>query len=158
VGFLSVKGEGPVPIEVPPEFRCIPYDHDRHPRSAAFDFSEGANCQLWAYALLRHFGIEAPPFRSSELWEDQEFSDAVQGLEPLDLLLFNATESAWGAHVAVYLGDGVVAHLSRNVGLPEVCAVEQMLRTPHYRVLVGAKRMKATNRSIHSAPACGPRG
>jgi hypothetical protein len=27
-----------------------------------------ANCQVFAYALLEHFGIAMPPLRSSELW------------------------------------------------------------------------------------------
>ena len=137
-----------MPIAVPPEFQCIPYDSTRHPQSAEFDFSKGANCQLWAYALLKHFGLEVPPFRSSELWEDQEFSDTVHGFEPLDLMLFNDTANSWGAHVAVYLGDGVVAHLSRQIGLPEVCTIEEMLRNTKYRVLVGAKRIKAPTRSM----------
>jgi hypothetical protein len=137
-----------MPIEVPPEFRSIPYDGDRHPGAVEFDFSQGANCQLWAYALLKHFGLDVPPFRSSELWEDAEFSEAVQRWEPLDLLLFNETESAWGAHVVVYLGDDVVAHLSRQRGLPAVCTIEELLRTPNCRVLVGAKRIKAADPSI----------
>lgn len=136
-----------MPLEVPPEFRRMPYDPGRHPRSAAFAFGKGANCQLWAYALLGHFGIDVPPFRSSELWEDTQSSAAVRGFEPLDLLLFNDTERPWGAHVAVCLGDDLVAHLSRHVGLPEVCAIEEMRRSPRYRVLVGAKRLKAPNRS-----------
>src|SRR5262245_37231187 len=131
-----------MPIEVPPEFQSITYDSARHTPSAQFDFDKGANCQLWAYALLKHFGVEVPPFRSSELWEDRELSDAVKRFEPLDLLLFNETGSSWGAHVAVYLGDNVVAHLSKQVGRPEVCAIEEMLRTPKYRVLIGAKRIK----------------
>src|SRR5262249_54283290 len=123
----------------------IPYDGARHPGSATFDFSKGANCQLWAYALLKHFGIEVPPFRSSELWEDQEYSDTVSELQPLDLLLFNDSQSSWGAHVAVYLGDGLVAHLCRHNGLPEACGIEELLRIPKYRILVGAKRIKASN-------------
>jgi hypothetical protein len=135
-----------MPIEIPPEFQGIIYDYDRYPQCADFDFGKGANCQLWAYALLRHFGIEVPPLRSSELWDDTEFSDAVHELEPLDLLLFNDTESAWGAHVAVYLGDGLVAHLSRQVSRPEICTLRQMLLNPKYRALVGAKRIKARNR------------
>ena len=93
------------------------------------------------------FRYRSAPFRSSELWDDNEFSAVVHELEPLDLVLFNAAERSWGAHVAVYLGDGVVAHLSRHIGLPEVRTVEEMLRTPKYRVLVGAKRIKPPNRS-----------
>jgi hypothetical protein len=146
----SVKEKATMPIQVPLEFQCIPYDSTRHPQSAEFDFRKGANCQLWAYALLKHFGVEVPPFRSSELWEDQAFSDVVQEFAPLDLLLFNDTERSWGAHVAVYLGDGVVAHLSRQVGRPEICAVEEMLQNPKYQVLVGAKRIKGRNQSMQS--------
>jgi hypothetical protein len=143
----AVKGDAAMPTAVPPEFRCIPYDAARHPRSAAFAFGKGANCQLWAYALLKHIGLQVPPLRSSELWDDTEYSDFVERLEPLDLMLFNATASAWGAHVAVYLGDDAVAHLSRHIGLPEVCAIGQLLRTPKYRVLVGVKRIKVPNPS-----------
>lgn len=135
-----------MPIEIPPEFRRIPYDPTRHPQSAEFEFGAGANCQLWAYALLGHFGIEVPPFRSGELWEDTEFGDAVGEFEPLDLLLFNETDRSWGAHVAVYLGDGLVAHLSRHVGRPEVRTIADVLRNPKYRVLIGAKRIRAPNR------------
>jgi hypothetical protein len=142
------RKEKAVPIEVPPEFRCTPYDDARHPGAAEFDFDRGANCQLWAYALLKHFGIEVPPFRSSELWDDNEFGVAVHEMEPLDLVLFNDTDHSWGAHVGVYLGAGVVAHLSRHIGLPEVRTIEEMLRTPKYRVLVGTKRMKPPNRSV----------
>jgi hypothetical protein len=142
-----------MPIEIPPEFLCVRYDSDRRPRTAEFNLSKGANCQLWAYALLNHFGIEVPPFRSSDLWEDTEFSDAVHRLQPLDLLLFNQTESSWGAHVAVYLGDDAVAHLSRKIGLPAVCTLEEMLRTPTYQVLVGAKRIR---RKVPGRLAVGP--
>ncbi len=89
-----------------------------------------------------------PPLQSSELWDDHDFSDAVHDYQPLDLLLFNDTEIAWGAHVAVYLGDGVVAHLSRQFGLPVTCTIEDMLRMPKYRVLIGAKRIRTPNRPM----------
>ncbi|MBY0456538.1 MAG: hypothetical protein K2V38_04320 [Gemmataceae bacterium] len=132
-----------MPIEVPPEFLRVPYDAARHPQAAAFASDRGANCQLWAYALLKHFGRDVPPVRSSELSEDTRFSAEVGAgeWEPLDLLLVNDTGSPWGAHVAVYLGERFVAHLSREVGRPEVCLLEALLRRPKYRVLVGAKRV-----------------
>lgn len=133
-----------MPIEVPPAFRDIRYDAARHPQAVAFGFDNGANCQLWAYALLKHFGVDVPPFRSSELWDDAEFTELVRDFEPLDLLLFNDADSAWGAHVAVYLGDGFVAHLSRQVGVPEVRSVEEMLGNPKYRMLIGAKRVRSS--------------
>src|SRR5271166_956756 len=128
-----------MPIEIPPKFMCVPYDGARHPGAAGFDSSMGANCQLWAYAVLNHFGFHVPPLRSSELWEDTQFSEPVRRWEPLDLLFFNDAESAWGAHVAVYLGDDLVAHLSGKLGFPATCRIEAMLRNPKYRVLIGAK-------------------
>lgn len=152
-----VQGDATLPVDIPAQFQRVPYDPARHPQSAEFDPTQGANCQLWAYALLKHFGIDVPRFRSSDLWDDQHFSDAVWEPEPLDLLLFNDTDRAWGAHVAVYLGDGVVTHLSREIGFPEVCSLENMLRNPKYRVLVGVKRMKAPGTPMQPTAAGDPR-
>ena len=70
-------------IDIPPEFFSVTYDYDRHPQSASFDFSKGANCQLWAYAVLKHFGVNMPPFRSSELWEDCIDTESVKNYKPL---------------------------------------------------------------------------
>jgi len=139
-------------LQVPTEFMRVSYDYDRHPQSAEFDLSLGANCQLWAYALLRYFGIIVPPFRSSQLWEDTEQSEVANEMKPLDLLLFNELEDSWGAHVAVYLGDGAVAHLSQENRLPEVCPLEAMLQIPKYRVFIGAKRMKGANKPLETIP------
>ena len=127
-------------LPIPEAFLKISYDFNRHPQSAEFDFNHGANCQLFAYALLRHFGVTIPPFRSSELWEDTESTQIVHELEPLDLLLFNDTHKSWGAHVAVYLGDNTVLHLSKKVGRPAICALPELQFEPKYRVFIGAKR------------------
>ncbi len=121
----------------------ITYEGDRHPQSAEFDFgNKGANCQLYAYALLKHFGVIVPPFRSSQLWEDKKHTKVVYDLEPLDLLLFNDTNDSWGAHVAVYIGEEMVIHLAKNIGLPDICPLQKMLLNPRYKVFIGAKRIK----------------
>lgn len=133
-------------LDIPRQFLTIRFDYDRHPRSAEFDFNQGANCQLYAYALLRHFGVEVPPFRSSELWEDEMHTRKVSELQPLDLLLFNRTDHPWGAHVAVHIGDERVIHLSRKVGVPAIAAVEEMLLQPEYRIFIGAKRANSRAR------------
>jgi len=133
-------------IKIPPEFMNIPYDPDRYPQSAKFDFEKGANCQLWAYAILNHFGVQVPPLRSSELWKDEKATETVDDFKPLDILLFNDTDNPWGAHVAVYLGDNIVAHLSQKNGFPEICTVSDMLRRPKYKILIGAKRIKSPNK------------
>ena len=81
-----------------------------------YGLSQGANCQVYAYALLGHFGVKFPPLRSSELWADETATLRVDTFEPLDLLLFNRTLEPFGAHVALCMGDGLAVHLSRAVG------------------------------------------
>lgn len=49
-------------------------------------FTQGANCQLFAYEFLRYHGLEIPDFRSSELWGDQEYTCITVTLKPLDLI------------------------------------------------------------------------
>jgi len=101
-----------------------------------------ANCQLFAYALLRHFGRPLLTLRSSELWDDTTCTEVVTPpFEALDLLLFNGTPEAWGAHVAVSLGGDQAIHLSKRVGHPVVWSLERFAEEADYRVLVGAKRL-----------------
>lgn len=102
--------------------------------------STGANCQVFAYAILAHFDIAFPPLRSSELWADAEHSRAVTDFQPLDLLLFGKTLNAFGAHVAVCVGEGRAIHLCRTVGLPVEWSTEDFATHENYRVLIGGKR------------------
>ncbi len=129
-------------LDIPVEFMNISYDTRRHPQSAEFDFNKGANCQLYAYALLKHFGVTVPPFRSSQLWADKEHTQVVYDLRPLDLLLFNDTNNSWGAHVAVYIGEEMVIHLAKDIGLPDISPLRKILLNPKYKVFIGAKRIK----------------
>ena len=121
----------------------VRYNGARYP-GAAFgadaDLSAGANCQLFAYALLRHFGLVVPPLRSSELWADAHHTGHVCDLGPLDLLFWNQTSEPWGAHIGVYLGDGYAVHLARDVGIPVIWPLGEFERHPRYRVFLGAKR------------------
>lgn len=131
-------------IAIPDEFWTVRYDGTRYP-GASEGVWEGANCQVFAYALLRHFGLEPPPFRSSELWNDALYTTriaaTVKALEPLDLLLFNKTDDAYGAHMGVYVGDGSAVHLSRRVGVPAVWKLAKFAGHPEYRCWLGAKRV-----------------
>lgn len=80
----------------------VRYDGARYPGAASganFDLAAGANCQLFAYALLRHFDREVPPLRSSELWADTHHTERVRDLEPVDLPFWNKTCEPWGAHI-----------------------------------------------------------
>jgi hypothetical protein len=117
----------------------VRYDYACFP---AHDISDGANCQAFAYALLRHFGRAISDFRSSTLWDDTRETVRVTGtLEPLDLLLFNPTTDSFGAHIAVYLGEGRAIHLSKRGGMPVGWPLEHFARERGYEILIGAKRI-----------------
>lgn len=131
-------------LTIPAHFLSIPYNAAIAPGVVHLaDLSTGANCQVFAYALLAHFGIAFPPLRSSELWADTEHSIAVTEFQPLDLLLFGKSADAFGAHVAVCVGEGRALHLSRAVGLPVEWAIEDFATHENYRVLIGGKRPRA---------------
>jgi lipoprotein Spr len=123
--------------DIPARFWSIPYNAARF---RVDDVTCGANCQSFAYALLRHFGRSVSPLRSSELWDDRRETQQVATLRPLDLVLFNGMAKAFGAHVGVYLGNGRAIHLSSRVGLPAVWTLDRFSREPGYEFLVGAKR------------------
>ena len=131
---------------IPDRFWKIPYDvaHDRG-SPTLMGIESGANCQNFAYELLRYFGRQVPLLRSSNLWDDTQHTIAVDKYQPLDLLLFNPTPNAWGAHVAVHVGNDRAIHLSRRVGFAVVWPLAQFSEHPEYRVLLGAKRALSTN-------------
>ncbi len=101
----------------------------------------GANCQRYAYAVLRYFDIVLPPYRSSDLWADRVHTRLVEGeLRPLDLLLFGPDSNPYGAHVGLWTGPDGVLHLAKSVGLPAIWSLEQFAERSEYRTLIGAKR------------------
>jgi cell wall-associated NlpC family hydrolase len=124
---------------LPPGFRTVGYDGAQIP-DGSHDLSRGANCQRYAYAVLAHFGIDLPPWRSSELWADATLTESVTTFEPLDLLLFNPTDEPYGAHVAIYAGAGQALHLAKSVGRPAIWSLAEFAAQPSYRVLIGGKR------------------
>lgn len=127
-------------VRLPEHFLTVRYDAARFPGAPGNRAAEGANCQQFAYELLRHFGFAVPDLRSSDLWDDTEHTTRADNLEPFDLLLFSPDGNAFGAHVGMYLGDGNVIHLSKEAGRPEVRDLTWFQNTPRYRVLLGAKR------------------
>lgn len=135
---------------LPDRFWSVPYVGARFPGSPAVaerpDLAEGANCQVFAYAVLRHFGLQPPALRSSELWADTAATARVEAahpldLCPLDLLLFNATDDAYGAHVGVWAGPDQVLHLCAEAGRPAVWPLTAFAERPRYRTLIGVKRV-----------------
>lgn len=147
--------------DIPAHFLTVRYDGARYPGAVGtVGVADGANCQQFAYELLRHFGFVVPDLRSSELWADTEHTVRVESLAPFDLLLFSPAGSAWGAHVGVYLGDEQVIHLAKEAGLPEVRPLAWFCEVPRYRVLLGGKRcLRRTDRrsvGLRDGPAVRP--
>ena len=130
---------------LPAEFHTVRYDGARIP-DGTHDLSQRANCQLYAYAVLAQFGLHLPPLRSSELWADAEETQRVTEIETLDLLLFSPDGASFGAHVAVYAGEGHALHLCKSAGQPVIWSLQQFAVRPEYRVLIGGKRCNAACR------------
>jgi len=80
-----------------------------------------------------------PNFHSSELWVDQKFTRIAINLQPLDLILLNRTNEAWGAHVVVCIGQDLVFHLSKLNGFPKIEYMHDLQKNPKYRCYIGAK-------------------
>jgi cell wall-associated NlpC family hydrolase len=137
--------EDELPARLPEAIWGTPYVGGRFPGSRAVaetpGLAEGANCQLFAYAVLRHWALDVPGWRSSDLWDDTGLTERVAHAQPLDLVLFNATGEAWGAHVGVVVGEGQVLHLCAEVGRPAVWSMADFAARDRYRTLIGFKRV-----------------
>lgn len=129
----------PVTLEIPAAFWAVRYNGRQYP-GVAVGLADGANCQHFCYEILRHFGFEIGPLRSSELWADETFTHIVTDPAPLDLVLFNSTAAPFGAHVGISLDSHRILHLCQKIGTPVVWEWEEFLRHEEYRVLVGRKR------------------
>ncbi|MEL6821286.1 MAG: NlpC/P60 family protein [Calditrichota bacterium] len=129
-------------LSIPQYFLNVTYNAAHYPGAVHTDgLNGGANCQVFAYELLRYYGKTVPDLRSSNLWEDNVYTQSVTELQPLDLLLWNRTEKSWGAHVGVYVGDNSAIHLSKEIGLPVIWSLECFLEEERYAVFIGAKRV-----------------
>lgn len=134
-------------IELPDAFWEVRYVGARYPGASVVrarpGLTEGANCQLFAYEVLRHFGLAPPELRSSELWSDTSTTQHVAVPHPLDLVLLNTTRDPWGAHIGLWAGDDKVLHLCAEVGRPALWNLAMFAARPSYRTLVGFKRVTA---------------
>jgi hypothetical protein len=127
------------PDSVPAYFYDVHYDGSRYPGTPG-SLKEGANCQKFAYELVRHYGRFVPDFRSSELWDDTKFTSFSYISEPLDLVLFNKNSKPWGAHVGVYLGANLVIHLAKEICVPAIWKLDEFAKRPQYACYIGVKR------------------
>ena len=128
-------------FDLPGPFWSVPYVASNFPATSRM-FEDGTNCQGFAYAVLRHFGLAVPDFRSSELWADDEFTERVEYPSRLDLMMFNSRREPFGAHVGVCVGRDLVLHLCKGVGRPAIWRLAEFDVFSQYRVLIGAKRIR----------------
>lgn len=128
-------------VPIPAPFCDVKYNGDHFPGAPGVVGVEGgANCQQYAYSILRHYGFALPDFRSSELWEDVEHTAMAQQMEPFDLVLVHGNPRSWGAHVGLCVGDELVLHLSKEIGAPAIETIGEMQQREAYRYLIGLKR------------------
>ena len=138
-----LAGMDTVLATLPPEFLRVSFSERMIPgRQPELGLTAGSNCQRYAYAVLRHFGLSVPDHRSSELWADEERLTTVSEPEPLDLVLFAPSPDPWGAHVGVYLGGSEVLHLCKEIGVPVVWDLEDFAQRERYGSLIGFKRVR----------------
>lgn len=138
----SIRKMNKTQIEIPHWLMQIEYNGKIIPNETTHDIvNVGANCQVFAYHLLRSHHLIVPEYRSSELWSDAEFSEIVSGdYEPLDILFFHKKEESYGAHLAVYVGNNQAIHLSKKIGKPVVWNIETFFEYSRYKFLLGGKR------------------
>lgn len=121
------------------ETLCVAAEHPQAQTAPSSEY--GANCQSYAYGVLGLFGRHVPRHRSSELWEDEHFAHLHPGeAQNLDLVLFSATGEAWGAHVAVVLGEGLL-HLCAEVGVPAIWRWQDFAERGRYGQVAGVVRV-----------------
>ena len=139
------------PIEIPNQFYKVRYDGKCYPGAPGVrGLTRGANCQHYAYEFVRAFGYAIPDLRSSGLWADAAHTATVEQPEPFDLVLLNGKPAPWGAHVGVYLGQRLVLHLCKKIGIPAIECIESLMQRPKYRYLIGFKRI-LKNRNLERA-------
>ena len=131
-----------IPFAIPPQLRDVRYNGDHFPGAPGVTGVEGgANCQQFAYTLLRHHGFDLPDLRSDQLWLDALHTVAVTEVAPFDLVLLNSRTESFGAHVGLCVGNDLFIHLSRRIGMPAMETLERMQARDEYRYLIGFKRV-----------------
>jgi hypothetical protein len=102
-------------------------------------FLEWANCQVFAYELLRYNWKTIPDFRSSELCIDKQYSFIVNSFKPLDILFFNDKQEFYGSHLWVYIWNNKIIHLSKSIWKPVIWELEQFNKNKKYQIFYELK-------------------
>jgi len=137
-------------MNIPVKFLSVKYNGSMHPRNFKFleskeyckNMDDGANCQTFVYEILKQATPWfVPDFRSDELWNDIKYTEKVEVLEPLNILLFNKNEDSYGAHIGIYVGNNRVLHLCKEIGFPAIWDLKQFESNDKYRIFIGSKRL-----------------
>lgn len=128
-------------ISIPHSFFSVKYDGSKYPGKFE-NLKDGANCQSFAYEILRYFRYSIGNLRSSDLWDDKTYTRKVKKLIPLDIALFGKEMNAYGAHVGVCLGNNKIIHLSKEIGQPIIWDINEFKKYPKYKIFIGGKRIK----------------
>jgi len=135
-----------LPLAIPERFHNVRYNAGHFPGAPDIHEVEGgANCQQYAYSILRHYGFEIQDFLSSELWDDREYTRISEQLQPFDLVLLHHEPQSFGAHVGLCVGEGLILHLSRKIDAPAIETLEEMQARAEYRFLIGFKTVLMRN-------------
>jgi murein DD-endopeptidase / murein LD-carboxypeptidase len=128
-------------VAIPVHLRDVRYTADHFPGAPnVLGVEGGANCQQYAYAVVRHHGFILPDLRSDELWLDRDYTAENERMEPFDLVLVHDNPDSWGAHVGLCVGADLVLHLSKKIGVPAIETLAELQRRDAYRYLIGYKR------------------
>lgn len=139
----------------------IPYRSNRNPDTTLVEevFTNpeaGTNCELLVHAIISARGFELPQLRSSDIYEDTEYTSTVEdisqaetgdiiGLCPVDKKGFK------GIHVAMVWIDGKninVVHNARHEGFVKIQPIEETMQHPEHAKIAWIKRPTKENRAL----------
>lgn len=128
-------------LKIPDWFMEIKYNPKIFPNWKIHDYKkDGANCQVFAYEILRLNWKNIPDLRSSEMWEDAYFSKEVDSYIPWDLLFFSSNNQSWWAHVWLYIWNNKVIHNTNKTWWVEIWDLEDFKQYEEYKNLLWWKR------------------
>ena len=131
-------------IELPDTYWEVRYVGARYPGSTAVHarpgLADGANCQLFAYEVLRHFGLAPARTALERAVVGHATTPTRDGAAPLDLVLVNTTPTRGAPTSASGPATTRCSTCAPRSGRPALWNMAMFAARPSYRVLVGFKR------------------
>lgn len=139
----------------------IPYRPDRNPDTTpigdVFTKPEaGTNCELLVHAIVSARGFELPQLRSSDLYEDTNYTNPVEDVSQAETgdiigLCSSDKKGFRGIHVAMVWIDGKninVVHNARHEGFARIQPIEEAMQHPEHARIAWIKRPTKENRAL----------